>query len=68
MRTLSWKQADGSAARVCDMSDEFLLQCRRRMVTQLAIFRLQTGEQSLSQLTLNYLDEEVAERGIDLND
>ena len=50
------------------MSDEHLLQIRQRMVTQLAIFKLQTGEHSLSQLTLDYLDEEVAERGLDQND
>lgn len=65
MRTLSWKRADGTAIRVFDMSDDELMAVRQRMVSQLAVFKLQTGENSLSQLTLDYLDEEVAERGLD---
>ena len=68
MRTLSWKQADGSALKVCNMTDQELLRIRQRMITQLAVFKLQTGERSLSQLTLDYLDEEVAERGLDQDD
>lgn len=68
MRTLSWKRAGGTAIRVCDMSDNELMAVRQRMVSQLAVFKLQTGEHSLSQLTLDYLNEEVAERGIYPND
>lgn len=64
-RTLAWKNAGGTAARVCDMTDIELRICRQRLISQLAMFRLTTGEHSLSQLTLEYLEAEMTDRGLD---
>jgi len=64
-RTLAWKKADGTPLRVCDMTTIELLMCRQRLVSQLALFKLSTGEHSLSQLTLEYLEAEMTDRGLD---
>lgn len=64
-RTLAWKKADGTPLRVCDMSNNDLMSTRQRLVSQLALFKLSTGEHSLSQLTLEYLEAEMTDRGLD---
>lgn len=63
-RTLSWRTQNGDLERVCDMPDERLLEVHARLRLAIIKHKLTTGHTSLSQLTLDYLEEEIAERGI----
>lgn len=64
-RTLAWATTKGELIAVNEMEDQHLINCINLLRRKIAGAKLVFGKTSLSLLTLQYLEAEADERGLD---
>lgn len=64
-RTLAWTTKEGELIAVNEMEDQHLINCINLLRRKIAGVKLVLGKTSLSLLTLQYLEAEANERGLD---
>ena len=67
-RDLAWVTANQELISVNEMEDQYLINCINRLRRRIAGAKLVFGKTSLSLLTLQYLEAEANERGLDHED
>lgn len=67
-RDLAWATKDGELIAINEMEDQHLVNCINLLRRKIAGAKLVFGKTSLSLLTLQYLEAEANERGLDHED
>lgn len=67
-RDLAWATREGEMVCVNEMEDQHLINCINLLRRKIAGAKLVSGKTSLSLLTLQYLEAEANERGLDHED
>lgn len=67
-RTLAWATKEGELVAVNEMEDQHLVNCINLLRRKIAGAKLVFGKTSLSLLTLQYLEAEANERGLNHED
>ena len=63
---LAWITSSGEAISVNELGDQHLINCIALMRRSLAKQRLLTGKLNVKALVLHYLEDEAADRGLNL--
>ena len=67
-RDLAWATKDGELISINEMEDQHLVNCINLLRRKIAGAKLVFGKTSLSLLTLQYLEAEANERGLNHED
>lgn len=68
VRTLAWAAANGDLIAVNEMEDQHLVNCINLLRRKIAAAKLMFGKTPLSLLTLQYLEAEATDRGLNHED
>jgi hypothetical protein len=63
-RNLAWMTSEGKMVSVNEMSDTHLLNSIALLRRRITTLKLQTGQISLSLLSLRYMEDEAKDRGL----